>query len=44
MRALLWIVLAAAGVWSGYWWVGSGAIELEVTAWFKQQALRGLRR
>ena len=42
MRALLWIVLAAAGVWSGYWWVGSGAIEREVTAWFKQQALAGM--
>ena len=42
MRALLWIVLAAAGVWGGYWWVGSGAIEREVNAWFAQQAQAGM--
>lgn len=42
MRALLWIVLAAAGVWGGYWWVGSGAIEREVNLWFEQQAKTGM--
>lgn len=42
MRALLWIVLTAAGVWGGYWWVGSSAVERGVTAWFDQAAQSGL--
>jgi hypothetical protein len=41
MRALLWLVLAAAGVWGGYWWVGSASVEAGVTAWFEQQAQAG---
>ena len=37
MRALLWIVLAATAVWTGYWWLGASQIESEVKAWFAQQ-------
>ena len=37
MRALLWIVLAAAAVWTGYWWVGASQIESGVKAWIAQQ-------
>lgn len=42
MRALLWIVLAVSGVWGGYWWVGSGAVQDGVTAWFDQAARAGM--
>ena len=42
MRVLLWIVLAAAGVWGSYWWIGSGTIEREVNAWFDQQSKAGM--
>ncbi len=41
MRALLWLVLAAAGLWGGYWWVGSTSVEAGVTAWFDRQAQAG---
>lgn len=37
MRALLWVVLAAAAVWTGYWWVGASQIESGVTAWIAAQ-------
>lgn len=37
MRALIWIVLAAAAVWTGYWWVGSSQIESGVKAWIAAQ-------
>ena len=37
MRALLWIVLTAMAVWTGYWWVGASQIESGVKAWIAQQ-------
>ena len=37
MRALVWIVLAAAAAWTGYWWVGASQIESGVKAWMAQQ-------
>ncbi|MDB5665192.1 DUF2125 domain-containing protein [Cypionkella sp.] len=37
MRALLWIVLAATAIWTGYWWVGSSQIESGVKAWIAAQ-------
>lgn len=37
MRALIWIVLAAAAMWTGYWWVGAWQIESGVKAWIAQQ-------
>ena len=37
MRALVWIVLAATAVWTGYWWVGASQIESGVKAWISQQ-------
>lgn len=41
MRALLWIVLAAAAIWGGYWWVGATAVEGSVRSWFDQQTQAG---
>ena len=37
MRALLWVVLAAAALWTGYWWVGAAQIESGVKAWIAAQ-------
>jgi hypothetical protein len=37
MRALLGIVLAVAGLWAGYWWVGSTAVERGAVDWFAAQ-------
>ncbi len=37
MRALIWIVLAATAVWTGYWWVGASQIESGVKTWIAQQ-------
>ena len=42
MRALLWIVLAVAGLWSGYWFVGSSAVQRGADQWFEQAAAQGL--
>ena len=42
MRALLWLVLAAAGVWGSYWWVGSASVENGVNAWFADPGQSGL--
>ena len=38
MRALLLVVLVAAGLWGGYWFVGSRAVEQGVEGWFAAQA------
>ena len=43
MRALLWGILAIAGLWSGYWWVGSTAVEKSVVDWFAAQNAQSLR-
>ncbi|GLS86412.1 hypothetical protein GCM10010873_13860 [Cypionkella aquatica] len=37
MRALLWVVLAATAVWTGYWWFGASQIESGVKAWIAAQ-------
>lgn len=42
MRGLLWLVLAAAALWSGYWVVGSRAVESGAEAWFAEQSAQGL--
>lgn len=42
MRALLWIVLALAALWSGYWWVGSTEVQRGAVDWFAAQSARGL--
>ena len=42
MRGLLWLVLAAAALWSGYWVVGSRALEQGAETWFEDQAALGI--
>lgn len=42
MRALLGIVLAVAGLWAGYWWVGSTAVERGAVDWFAAQETQGI--
>ena len=37
MRALIWIMLVATGLWSGYWWVGATGLEKGVNKWIAQQ-------
>lgn len=37
MRALLAVVLVISGLWAGYWFVGSQAMQRGVTAWFDAQ-------
>lgn len=41
MRALLWIVLIAAAAWSGYWFVGSAALDGAARAWFDARRSEG---
>jgi len=43
MRALLWVVLTAAGLWAGYWFVGARAVEQAAAAVFADAAARGVR-
>lgn len=42
MRKLLAIVIAAAVLWTGYWWVGAWAIERAIGQVFETQAAQGL--
>lgn len=42
MRAVTWIVAILALVWSGYWFVGSRAVEKGAKDWFADQTARGL--
>lgn len=42
MRALLWVVLTAAGLWAGYWFVGSSAVERGAAQVFADAGARGL--
>lgn len=42
MRVLLWVVLAAAGLWAGYWVVGSRAVERGAVQAFAQAGAQGL--
>lgn len=43
MRALLAVILVISGLWAGYWFVGSQAMERGVTAWFTAQTGAPLR-
>ena len=38
MRLLLIAVVAAATLWSGYWWFGSRAVEAGLRGWFDRRA------
>lgn len=42
MRALLVVILIAAALWSGYWFVGSRAVERGVDQWFAAQSAQGI--
>jgi hypothetical protein len=42
MRALVWVVVAAAVAWGGYWFVGARALESGAQAWFQAQTDAGL--
>ncbi len=42
MRAILVVVLVLAGLWGGYWFVGSRAMEQGANAWFAAQQGRPL--
>jgi hypothetical protein len=42
MRALLWVVIAVAVTWGGYWFVGARALESGAQAWFQTQTEAGL--
>jgi len=41
MRRLFFIVLAAALIWSGYWWVGQSAKTAAIEAWLAAQRQQG---
>jgi hypothetical protein len=43
MRRLLVLVLVAASLWGGYWFVGSTAVERGLTAWLADRASQGWR-
>lgn len=42
MRALLWGTLIVAGLWAGYWWVGSVAVKRAAESWFAAQTTAGV--
>ena len=42
MRALVWVVVAAALTWGGYWFAGARALETGAQAWFQAQTDAGL--
>ena len=42
MRALVWVVAAAAVTWGGYWFVGARALETAAQAWLRTQGEAGL--
>jgi len=42
MRRLLWLVLAVAALWAGYWVVGSSAVKRGAEAWFAGAAAQGI--
>lgn len=41
MRILLTLILIAAALWSGYWYVGSGRVEWAVANWFAARRAEG---
>lgn len=42
MRKLIVLLLLGSGLWSGYWFVGSNAIEKGANQWFADAAAQGL--
>ncbi len=42
MRALVWVVTALMALWSGYWFVGKGAVERAAIALFDRAPEQGL--
>lgn len=40
MRRLIWAVLAAAGLWGGYWFVGATVLERAARGWLASEAPR----
>ncbi len=42
MRKLLWVVLAVAALWGGYWFVGANTLDRQTAAWFDAAAINGL--
>lgn len=42
MRALLLAILIVAALWSGYWFIGSRALERGVDQWFAAQTAQGI--
>ncbi|MGL6210672.1 MAG: DUF2125 domain-containing protein, partial [Paracoccaceae bacterium] len=43
MRAMIWVVLVLAGLWGGYWFVGSTAVKQGTEGWFTEAASQGLQ-
>lgn len=42
MRKLLFLLIAATALWSGYWFVGSNAVREAVVTWFADASRQGL--
>jgi hypothetical protein len=42
MRALLWVTVLLVALWSGYWFVGKGAVERAATGFFETAPAQGL--
>ncbi len=43
MRKLIYLILGLAGVWAGYWFVGSTALESGFRSWLDQERNQGLQ-
>ena len=42
MRKLLWVLIALSALWSGYWFVGSYAVQSAANQWFADRAAQGI--
>lgn len=41
IRKLIFLVVLAASLWAGYWFIGASAKQIALTEWFKTQNTRG---
>ncbi|MBV0912612.1 DUF2125 domain-containing protein [Anianabacter salinae] len=41
MRKLIWVLLALAALWGGYWFIGSTAVERGIAGWLDARAAEG---
>lgn len=41
MRGLMWVILLVAGLWAGYWVVGSRAVQSATESWFQAEVAAG---